>query len=455
MYEKTFSVCAVKAPLYINVEVPGSKSITNRALLLAAMADGTTKLEGVLFSEDSEVFLHALSDLGFFVDVDKAGKSIKIVGLGGVIPKKNADIFVGSAGTAARFLTAFLAMSDGEYHLDSSDQMKKRPMRELLLALEDLGAEFMFQEEPYHFPFTVRGMRKNPEEETKCAEVSLNIDRSSQFLSALLLSAPLYLKSLRIHLTGERNARSYVEMTEQMMVEFGHAGVKKMGENDYEVKDLFVGEKKAYAARKYEIEPDVSAACYFYAMAAVTGGSAVVSRMKRDSLQGDMKFLQILEKMGCKLVWEKSAEAGEKENLVLYAPEEKRLHGFDESFSDFSDQALTAAAIAPFADAPVTIRGIAHIRGQESDRIAVMETELGRMKVRCASFADGITIYPGEPVGTEIQTYHDHRVAMSFAITGLMTEGVVIEEPDCCQKTFPEYFEILDEICRNAKEKMD
>lgn len=447
-YEAEFPVRAVKGTLHINVEVPGSKSITNRALLLAAMADGTSKLEGVLFSEDSEVFLRALSELGFFVDTDRAGKSVKVVGLGGAVPKKEAEIFVGSAGTAARFLTAFLAMSDGKYRLDSTDQMKKRPMRELLIVLESLGAKFSYEEEPYHFPFTVTGLGKESGKEEKCAEISLNIDRSSQFLSALLLSAPLCMKSLKIHLTGQRSARSYVEMTEQMMKEFGHAGVKKIGPDDYEVEKIFAGEAGTYAARKYEIEPDVSAACYFYAMAAVTGGSAVVARMKRDSLQGDMKFLRILEKMGCSLEWKKSLEDEEKEDLVLSAPEGKKMHGFDESFSDFSDQALTAAAIAPFADSPVTIRGIAHIRGQESDRIAVMEKELGRMKVRCEVFEDGITIYPGEPVGTLIHTYHDHRVAMAFAITGLMAEGIVIEDPDCCQKTFPEYFEILEEICR-------
>lgn len=440
-YKNEYSVRTRKAPLHIRVEVPGSKSMTNRALLLAAMAKGTSKLEGVLFSEDSEVFLHALADLGFVTEIDKARKSVTVSGLGGKIPKKKAEIFVGSAGTAARFLTAFLSMSDGEYRLDATDQMKKRPMRELILALESLGAEFAFQEEPYHFPFIVTGMRKEKEEEKKCAKIELNIDRSSQFLSALLLSAPLYVKSLQIHLTGNRSARSYVEMTEQMMKEFGHPGVKKHGENDYEV------ESHAYMAREYEIEPDVSAACYFYAMAAVTGGSAVVARMKRNSLQGDMRFLQILKKMGCRSEWKQMSECEEKEELFLYAPEGGGLHGFDESFSDFSDQALTAAAIAPFADTPVTIRGIGHIRRQESDRISVMEAELQRLNIRCEAFPDGITIYPGIPIGTHIRTYHDHRVAMAFAITGLRSEGVVIEEPSCCEKTFPEYFEILDEIC--------
>ncbi|MBR1741963.1 MAG: 3-phosphoshikimate 1-carboxyvinyltransferase [Lachnospiraceae bacterium] len=436
--EKEYHVPPVKEPLHIRVEVPGSKSITNRALLLAAMADGASELDGVLFSEDSEVFIKALKDLGFSVEAEKAKHFVRVEGIGGGIPKKKAEIFVGSAGTAARFLTAFLAMNDGEYDLDATEQMRKRPMRELLMALEELGAEFVFKEEAYHFPFRVKGIRQEMEK----AEVSLNIDRSSQFLSALLLSAPFRIGSLKIHLTGKRSARSYVEMTEQMMKEFGHAGVKRLGENDYEV------ERGKYQPGRYEIEPDVSAACYFYAMAAVTGGSAVVSRMKRDSLQGDMKFLSVLKKMGCRVELKETED--DRESLILYGPEGGRLRGFDESFSDFSDQTMTAAAIAPFADSTVTIRGIAHIRGQESDRVSAIETELKAMKVRCETEKDRITIYPGTPVGTKVHTYHDNRVAMAFAITGLMTDGVIIEDPDCCKKTFPEYFEILEEICKEG-----
>lgn len=447
---ETYAVNPVKGPVAIEVEVPGSKSITNRALLMAAMGDGESVLRGVLFSEDSRYFLRALEELGFPIEIREKERVVRITGQGGRIPQKNGEVYVGSAGTAARFLTAFLAMGDGVFHLDSSEQMKKRPMRELLEVLEQLGADITYHGEEYAFPMTIVGIgRGMPEGKKESAAVELNIDRSSQFLSALLIAAPIRFSHLRIRLTGDRSARSYVEMTEQMMKQFGHSGVQRLDEDCYETKE------GGYRAQSYQIEPDVSAACYFYAMAAVTGGSAVVRHMRRDSLQGDMKFLHVLEQMGCTVEWVLSGEAlsgqgdagGRQMQLRLSGPPAGKLKGITASFSDFSDQALTMAAIAPYADAPVTMQGIAHIRGQESDRISVIHTELARLGIRCTETEDGITIYPGEPVGACIKTYDDHRVAMSFAIMGLRTEGIVIENPSCCKKTFPQYFTVLEQVC--------
>ncbi|MDD7403936.1 MAG: 3-phosphoshikimate 1-carboxyvinyltransferase [Butyribacter sp.] len=431
---KKYLVKKVSSPLHIDVEVPGSKSITNRALLMAAMGKGESELRGVLFSDDSDCFLNSLQELGFSIQTDKRRRCVRILGQGGTVPKKEASIYVGSAGTASRFLTAYLAMSDGTYHIDASEQMKKRPMKELLVALEQLGAKITYLEETYSFPMKIEGMGKNKD----IAEVELNIDRSSQFLSALLMVSPLRFDRLTIHLTGQRSARSYVEMTEQMMKQFGHPGVQQLGENCYQVC------KGEYESKVYQIEPDVSAACYFYAMAAVTGGSAVVRHMKKDSLQGDMRFIDVLCKMGCTISWT-------EEGLMLDGPSGGKLKGFDVSFSDFSDQALTAAAIAPYADSPVTIRGIAHTRGQESDRIAVICKELERMGISCRELEDGVVITPGEVHSASIQTYNDHRVAMAFAITGLRTQGIEIENPMCCKKTFPEYFEVLEKLIANGK----
>lgn len=425
-----YLVKKVSAPLNIEVDVPGSKSITNRALLMAVMGYGESELQGVLFSDDSKYFLESLQSLGFSIKINKEAKSVRILGQGGGIPKKHAKVFVGSAGTAARFLTAFLAMNDGIYEVDASEQMKKRPMKELLVALEKLGARISYIEQEYTFPMIIEGIGVH----SSTAEVELNIDRSSQFLSALLMVAPLRFDELIIRLTGSRSARSYVEMTEQMMKQFGHPGVCQMGENCYKISD------GKYVAQSYQIEPDVSAACYFYAMAAITGGSAIVHHMRKDSLQGDMRFIDILQKMGCTISWTDSGQ------LLLSGPPKGKLKGFTASFSDFSDQALTAAAIAPYANTPVTIRGIAHTRGQESDRISVICTELARLGIQCQEHEDGVTIYPGEMHGASIQTYDDHRVAMAFAITGLCTQGVIIENPQCCRKTFPEYFDVLDSI---------
>ena len=432
-----YNVKKIKKPLDICVEVPGSKSITNRALLLAAMSDSEVLLKGVQFSEDSYNFIKALKKLGFKTDVDIDAKSVKIIGMNGLIPAHEASIYVGSAGTAARFLTAFTAMGSGTYTLDASEQMKKRPMRELLEVLENLGAKFKWLGEEYNFPMDVTGIRKKIEDDNFFVAdrtVSLNIDRSSQFLSALLMTAPSVFTFLTINLTGSRDARSYVEITEQMMKQFGHKGVERLGADSYRVLSGH------YHVNEYQIEPDVSAACYFYAMAAVTGGTAIVKYIRKDSMQGDMKFISVLENMGCGTEWTSDGE------LKLYAPKNGKLKGIDINMSNFSDQALTLAAIAPFADSPVTIRGVAHIRGQESDRIAVIVNELGRMGIKCDELDDGVVIYPGMPSSATVQTYNDHRVAMAFTVTGMAAEGISIDNPLCCKKTFAQYFDVVESL---------
>ncbi len=437
-----YKVKKFNRPVHINVEVPGSKSITNRALLLAAMGGGETLLKGVQFSEDSYNFLKALQQLGFKTETDKLSRTVKIKGMSGNIPVKEAVINVGNAGTAARFLTAFTAMGDGIYTVNSSGQMEKRPIRELLEVLEALGAEFKWLGCEYSFPFKVTGIRnpcntcnKNSTAGVMAERtVQLNIDRSSQFLSALLMAAPAVFDSLTINLTGKRDARSYVRITEQMMKQFGHKGVERLCKDSYRVR------RGSYNIEEYQIEPDVSAACYFYAMAAVTGGTAVVKHISKDSLQGDMQFTGLLEEMGCRKEWGSGGE------LKLYAPDNGKLKGTDADMGDFSDQALTLAAIAPFADSPVTIRGIAHTRGQESDRIAVIINELGRMGIKCDGLEDGVRIYPGSPKPARIQTYNDHRAAMAFTVTGMAADGIEIENPACCGKTFEGYFDVVESL---------
>ncbi len=418
----------------IEVTVPGSKSITNRALLMAAMAEGETVLSGVLFSEDSLVFLEALRELGFDVRVEEEERRVTVQGLGGVIPKEEASVYVGSAGTAARFLTAFVAMAKGTYRLEASEQMRKRPMKELLDALRQMGAVVRCLEEEDTFPLEIIGIGERQGE----AEISLNIDRSSQFLSAVLMTAPICFERLLVRLTGSRSARSYVEMTEQMMRQFGHPGVRRLSEQCYEVAE------SGYMPQNYVIEPDVSAACYFYAMAAVTGGSACVKYMRRDSLQGDMKFLQVLEQMGCHLQWREG-------QLYLQGPPVGTLHGISVDMSDFSDQVLTLAAVAPYADSPVEICNVAHIRGQECDRLHAVAVNLGAMGVVCHEREDGFTVEPSQPQPAVIRTFQDHRVAMAFAVCGVRTEGIQIENPQCCRKTFQNYFEILDQITNKDK----
>lgn len=416
---------AKKTPL--EVSVPGSKSITNRALLIAALASGKSVLKGVLFSDDSRHFLKALQDLGFEVEIDEEHAVVSIEGKGGSVPKTNAVVDVGSAGTAARFLAAYLGLCEGEYHMNASEQMKKRPMEELLQALEELGAEVVYKEEKGHFPFVIgnHGTRRQ--------EVTIDVDKSSQFLSALLISSVLFQDEFRIHVKGH-HGMAYVEMTVAMMQQFG-VSVQRPASDTF-----VIAADAAYQAREYQIEPDVSAASYFYAMCPVVGVPAKVLHVHWDSLQGDTSFLHVLEQMGCRT-------KEEPDGIRMEPPADGFLGGvFD--LSAFSDQALTLAAIAGFSNETVKITGIGHIRYQECDRLAAILTNLKAMGISCEQIAeDEIVIHPGKPHGCIIQTFEDHRVAMAFAIPGLVTEGIVIENPSCCKKTFENYFEVLDSLC--------
>lgn len=435
-----YQVKPLKKPMQTVVTVPGSKSMTNRALLLAALAGGKSIIRGVLFSDDSRHFMDCLCKLGFSTSIDEALKQVTICGEGGKIPFKKAEINVGSAGTAARFLTALTGLSDGEYQINSSEQMKKRPMKELFLVLSQLGAEITYLEEDYSFPVIIRGAAREgaPAPQDK---VRLNIDRSSQFLSALLLTSPMLKNDLTIELTGTRSAVSYVNMSQKMMKEFGYTGEITKGcekESGYTAYHLPAG--KNYESRDYQVEPDVSAACYFYAMAALTGGEVVVRHVTENSSQGDLRFIQVLEQLGCQ-------KSYTQEGFIrLTGPAGGKYPGISVNMSDFSDQTMTLAALAPFADSPVTISGVGHIRGQETNRIAAICNELGRMEIVCEEKEDGMVIYPGEPKPCVVETYNDHRMAMAFSLIGLRVSGIIIDNPACCGKTFENYFALLDEL---------
>lgn len=440
----------------IHVKVPGSKSITNRALLLAMLSDGESHLTGAQFSEDSSHFLQCLSDLSFDVASKPETGEVSVHGLSGRLPVKKASLYVGSAGTAARFLSAVLGVSEGEFFLDASEQMKKRPMAPLLSALQSVGCDISFAEKEGYFPFTLhaRGFQNT--------DLTIDIDKSSQFLSALLIAAPLAKKDVKIKVAGT-HGMAYIEMTCRMMEQFGVL-------TGHPAPDTFlIKAGQTYRAQDYAIEPDVSAACYFYALAALSGCSVIVDGVPEHSLQGDTEFLSILEKMGCRVTRTnegicitgpaacaksagvKSADAGSETASSSVFHASGRLHGLTVDMSSCSDQAITLAAIAPFADSPVTITGIGHIRGQESDRLSAITENLTAMGIRCDERADSITIYPGVPKPAHIKTHDDHRLAMGFAVTGLFAEGIVIENPSCCRKTFAEFFECLEEAVENLQ----
>ncbi len=422
-------IAIIRQPVEASVSVPGSKSVTNRALLLAALADGVSTLHGVQFSDDSRHFLDSLISLGFEVTIEEENRTVTIRGLGGRIPKKEATIDVGSAGTAARFMTTMLAFSDGEYRIHCSEQMSKRPMRPLFEALQEAGAEICSataNEVPQHLPVIIRG----------CAyprnTVTMDISQSTQFLSALLLTAPMLRDGLKIRITSEKKTGSYIRITRNML---GDWGIETAMEGD----TYIVPAGSRLRCGTYEIEPDVSGACYFYAIAAITGSCITVRGVHRGLMQGDMKFLDVLEQMGCEV-------RDLPEGIQVCGPEDKVLHGITLNMNDFSDQALTLAAIAPFADTPTTIRGIGHIRGQECDRLHAMEVNLHELGVQCEATEDSITITPGAMHGGVIRTFEDHRVAMAFSVLGCVVDDVIIENPMCCRKTFENYFEVLDSI---------
>ncbi len=415
----------------IRVQVPGSKSMTNRALLLAALSGYRCTLHGVLFSDDSRAFLDSLKQLGFEVEADENTRKVIIQGMGGKVPNTHAVINVRSAGTAARFLTVMLALAKGEYELNASPQMCRRPMEPLLDLLAQAGVVFAFKGEKGHFPFSMNS------ESASLKEVSIDTGISSQFASALLMSGVMLKDGLKVHMSGDRTEGSYIKMTLSMMKQFGIDVVR-------EGNSCLVPFNNTFGLTEYQVEPDVSGACYFYAMAPLLKTDVIVNNVHMDSLQGDIKFLKALSKMGCTL-------EEEEDGVRVSGRQIREYPGLDISMKDFSDQAMTMAVLAPFAQSATLIRNIGHIRFQESDRIKAILTELGRLGVKCEEVPeeDGIRIYPVSPeeiLETEVETYEDHRMAMSFTLIGLKTGKITIKDPECCGKTFENYFELIEAL---------
>lgn len=425
----------------IKVTVPGSKSITNRALLLAALTDGESVLKGTLFSDDSRHFLQSLKDLGFELDVNETAKTVRVSGCGGRIPEKSGTIYVGSAGTAARFLTAMLGLSDGEYIINASEQMKKRPMKPLFDALKSLGSSIEFMEEKDSLPVKIKGCFYGDEAKDSAScdvrKIQLDISKSTQFLSAFLMTGCMCREGLEIEIISEKKEGSYIDITKKMVAEFGG----KIGFDGISYKVSPV----PYTAMEYQIEPDVSAACYFYGIAAIYGCRALVNGVHFDSTQGDIRFIRVLETMGCKVM-------DTDEGILVEGPDtskNQQLHGIENiDMNNFSDQALTLANVAVFADSPTTISNIAHIRAQECDRLNAIASNLRNMGINVDEHNDSITIYPGIVRPAEIETFDDHRVAMAFTMSGLGGAGITILNPMCCKKTFEDYFSIIEELCR-------
>ncbi|MCZ2127845.1 MAG: 3-phosphoshikimate 1-carboxyvinyltransferase [Anaerolineales bacterium] len=420
----TLRIRPIDRPLNAVVRAPGSKSLTNRALLVAALAEGTTTLTNALFSDDSRYFARALLALGFDVRLNEADSSMTVVGQGGRIPAKKAKLNIGNAGTAARFLTAFLALGKGAYVLDGNPRMRQRPIGDLVAALTQLGADVRAQGGCPPLEIFADGLRGG--------KARVAGDVSSQFLSALLMVAPYAKNKIEIELTTELNSKPYADMTIEIMKEFG----VEVERNDYS--RFAIGASQYLPIANYPIESDASAASYFFAAPAICGGSVAVENISRKSKQGDLKFLDVLTQMGCTVI--------ETDNRLQVAGASE-LRGLDLDMRDIPDTAQTLAAIAPFASSPTRIRGIASARVKETDRVRAVCAELTRLGVRVEEHADGMTIYPTETLRpATVQTYDDHRMAMAFSLIGLRFDGVTIDNPSCVSKTFPNFFKVLESL---------
>ena len=422
--ESIIEIIPISHALHAAVRIPGSKSLTNRVLLVASLAEGTTTLANALFSDDSRYFAESLKKLGLALQSDHQSSSFTVTGLGGRIPASHADLYVGNAGTAARFLTAMLTLGNGDYILDGDARMRQRPIGDLIDTLVQLGANVSSPTGSLPVRVLASGLPGG------MGSVAGNV--SSQFLSGLLMVAPYAQVPVELVLEGGLNSKPYVDMTLAVMSDFG-VEVTRQG---YE---RFVIPSACYQSRAtYAIESDASAASYFFAAPALLGGKVRVENISRRSKQGDIAFLDILQQMGCTVT--------EGEDYVEVTGSAS-LRGVDVDMRDISDIAQTLAAIAPFASSPTRIRGIGFIRAKETDRITATCTELARLGVEVQEDIDGMTIQPCASIRPAcVRTYNDHRMAMAFALIGLRAPGVSIENPDCVSKTFPGYFEVLESL---------
>jgi 3-phosphoshikimate 1-carboxyvinyltransferase len=416
---------APRERLAASVHVPGSKSITNRALLIAALARGDSQLRGALASDDTRVMCDALAALG--CRIERGDDAWRVQGRDGALTAPERPLGVGNSGTTARFLTVAAALADGPVVIDGSPRMRERPIDDLTRALAAVGVPVEILGRAGCPPVRVAGGG------FPGGDVEVDASRSSQYVSALLLSAPYADRDLVIRFAGGTLvSRPYVELTLEVMRAFG-------ADTDWnEAGGLWVRAGQRYAGRRYDIEPDASAAAYPFCAAAIAGGRVRVEGIPKHSLQADFALLGILERMGCGV--RRGADFAEVEGPSA------GLRGVDVDMNDLPDAVLALAVVAAFAEGTTHIRNVANLRIKETDRLAALESELSKLGAGAHTTADSLTIVPGPLHGAEIATYDDHRMAMAFALAGLRIPGVVILEPSCVSKTWPDYFAVLDRL---------
>lgn len=419
-------ILPVEKPVKGRIRPPGSKSITNRALLCAALADGESLLTGALDSEDTRVMVDSLTELGIAIDTQDERGALRVSGCGGTIPANQADLFVAGSGTTMRFLTAAVTLGSGRYRLHGIDRMHERPIGDLIAALLQLGADARSERGNDRPPVIVEANG------LPGGRATIRGDVSSQFLSGLLMTCPCAAQAVELTVEGQLVSKPYVQMTLGVMEEFG-VRVETDQSRSFHITP------QTYQARSLAIEPDASAAGYFLAAAAITGGQVTIEGLGlgSGSLQGDVAFADCLRQMGCEVEYE--------EDWITVSG--RSLSGITVDMNPISDTVQTLAVVALFADGPTTITGVAHIRHKESDRIGDLARELRKLGAAVDESDDGLTIHPNPLCGAQIETYNDHRMAMSLALAGLRVPGVVILDPGCTGKTYPRFFGDLQALC--------
>jgi 3-phosphoshikimate 1-carboxyvinyltransferase len=422
MLSDALEITPFQRPVNAVVSPPGSKSYTNRALPLAALALGESVISGALFSDDTRYMAAALRQLGVSVREDEASSRFTVQGTGGRWATSNAPLFIGNSGTSARFLAPLVALGQGEYVIDGVEAMRQRPIQPLIEALNRLGGDVESIAGTGCPPVRIRanGLRGGA--------IRIRGDLSSQYLSGLLMSAPYFERGLELTVDGDLVSKPYLEVTAQAMRAFG----VEMHLNGFSSFSVAPGR---YQPTAYRVEPDASGASYLFAVAAITGGRVTVPGLGTESLQGDLNFVRVLERMGC------TVNMTASETQVIGTP---NLHGVEVDMSQISDTAQTLAAVAVYADSPTRVTGIGFIRKKETDRVGAVVRELQRLGIRALEEEDGFVIYPGAPKPARVETYDDHRMAMSFALIGLRANGVTILDPKCTAKTFPTYWDVLE-----------
>ncbi len=432
------------APFRKTLRIPGSKSITNRALPLAALCQGTTTLTGVLFADDTWQMIHALQALGYHLLIDQPNNTLQITGRAHDIPNPSPSetpttLTCGNSGTTIRFLTAMLSLGTANYILDGVPRMRERPIDQLVDQLRALGADIHYDLKNDYPPIRIMGHKTLGLAGGAC---SFTDAKSSQYISAILMAAPYAKSPVTLNLLGAVTSEPYVLMTLRMMEQFGVRAQIQDATGDAPSRSIHIptATYQVPANATYAIEPDASNASYFLAAAAIVPGSSItIENLGKGSLQGDVAFADVLHRMGAGLAFG-------KDFITITAPPDNTLVGIDIDMNHIPDMVQTIAIVALFAEGTTTVRNVWNLRVKETDRLAALETELKKLGAAVHTGPDSISITP-PPHNTltpaSIATYDDHRMAMAFAIAGLRAKGIQIQDPQCTAKTYPHYFHDL------------